>query len=71
MAIDGSVSFKMAAKPKLVLAQDLMSDTPVDITADYAYSDGVLTIFGSVAKMLCSGQPKGDISASAIVFKAE
>ena len=66
-----SVSFKMSAKPKLVLAQDLMSDTPVDITADCAYSGGTLTIFGSVASRLCSGQPKGDISAPAIVFKAE
>lgn len=66
-----SISFKVAAKPRLVLAQDLLSDNPVDITSECEYRDGWIILSGRIAEKLCSIQPKGDISAPAIVFKAE
>lgn len=66
-----SLTVNVGKKPARVLAQDLASDTPRDISAECSYSDGKLTVFGKTAQSLCKPTTPSDKSAPAIVLSVE
>ena len=67
-----SISFKMPKKPSRILAQDLASDSSEDVSDECEWSDGALTIPGSLSDRLCAKtRESDDESMPAIVLLAE
>lgn len=67
-----SISFKMPKKPSRILAQDLASDSSEDVSDECEWSDGTLTIPGSLSDRLCAKtRESDDESMPAIVLLAE
>lgn len=62
----------MPKKPSRILAQDLASDSSEDVSDECEWSDGTLTIPGSLSDRLCAKtRESDDESMPAIVLLAE